>query len=389
MTSVLLLPWLITAQVAAATPASPPAAPAAPAAAPADPLAAAPADPLAADLALTLAADTPAAPAHFAAAAPLLEVGLFATFVVAATRSGDAPAFVAGDDPQGGGLRAQELELTFAADVDPYFTMSVFLAIPDGEGVEVEEAILTTTALPFQLQLAAGVLRSSLGRNNEQHLHQQHFAMRPRLTALLGDDGLRGPGAQLSALLPLPWYAVVWAEALALEGATTAAHTTAAFGLEQFFPLSRRWSLLLGISAARARRTVEDPTPAHREWLAAADVYVKWRPEDRPGDPRFVSLTVEGVVVRSADNPTSGASYAELVFQFARRFRAATRVDVTTVPPGVHRRELAAAASLTFSPSEFSRVRLTAQHQRLAGFTDDVLLLQFEAAIGAHAAHPF
>ena len=48
------------------------------------------------------------------------------------------------------------------------------------------------------------------------------------------------------------------------------------------------------------------------------------------------------------------------------------------------------AASLTFAPSEFSRVRLYAQELTGAGVKSvTVAFLQVEYAMGAHGAHPF
>ena len=74
-----------------------------------------------------------------------------------------------------------------------------------------------TTSLPANLQIKAGTFRSQVGRNNTQHLHEQNFTRRPLMTALLfGVDGFRGPGAQLSVLLPLPWFATLYGEAFSI-----------------------------------------------------------------------------------------------------------------------------------------------------------------------------
>ena len=104
----------------------------------------------------------------------------------------------AGDDPGATGFNLQEVELAFQAAIDPYFEGTVILAIPNLEGLEVEEAFFVTTSLPGNLQLKSGIFRSQVGRNNAQHLHQQHFTRRPLMTPLLfGTDGLRAPGAQI------------------------------------------------------------------------------------------------------------------------------------------------------------------------------------------------
>src|SRR3989442_10482992 len=136
-----------------------------------------------------------------------------------------APQLLSGDDPNlhaegtshAVGFTAQEVELAFSAIVDPYFKGEIYLTIPNLEGIEVEEAFATTTSLPWNLQVKGGTFRSAFGRQNGQHLHVQDFTRRPLVNAaFLGGDGLRGPGAQVSWLAPLPVYLTLTAEAFSL-----------------------------------------------------------------------------------------------------------------------------------------------------------------------------
>src|SRR5262245_15292097 len=64
------------------------------------------------------------------------------------------------------GLAIQEMELQFIANVDPYFAANLVLAIPDGEGLEVEEGTLTPTEQPLGIQLRLGKLKAPFGREN-------------------------------------------------------------------------------------------------------------------------------------------------------------------------------------------------------------------------------
>src|SRR5436190_1935828 len=128
---------------------------------------------------------------------------LFAFAVPAAAQQADGGS---GDDA-----------LAFSAIVDPYFKGEVYLTIPNLDGIEVEEAFATTTSLPWNLQVKAGSFRSAFGRQNGQHLHVQDFTRRPLINAaFLGADGLRGPGAQISWLAPLPFYVTFYAEAFSI-----------------------------------------------------------------------------------------------------------------------------------------------------------------------------
>src|SRR5438067_13097350 len=135
-----------------------------------------------------------------------------------------APQFLNGDDPNlhgdtthALGFTAQEVELALSAIVDPYFKGEAYLTIPNLEGIEVEEAFATATSLPWNLQVKGGSFRTAFGRQNGQHLHVQDFTRRPLINAaFLGDDGLRGPGLQVSWLSPLPFYLTLYGEAFSI-----------------------------------------------------------------------------------------------------------------------------------------------------------------------------
>ena len=364
---------------------------AAPASADAAPAPAPPDDDLERQLAEAVAADRGPAPAP--APAPGLgsaalanpEISVIGTFTGAWRLEDEDPAFQAGDDPLPQGIGAQVLELVLAAAVDPYLKMFAVLTIPNQEALEIEEAYLTTTTLPWNLLLKAGIFRSSFGRNNEQHLHVQDFPRRPLATALLDDDGLRPPGAQLSVLLPLPWFATLYGEVLSLDPGAL----SGVAGLEQFFALSDTWSLLVGANAA----TLDRGATAPREYLLGGDVYVKWRPANVTRTYAWVAFAAEAVASRTADRAWDGAGHAQLVAQVARRLRLGARFDATGVAAATAApRAFAATASIAFLPTEYSRLRLSVAQDLGPALFDrrnTSVFLQLEGTIGAHGAHPF
>src|SRR5690606_7510803 len=74
--------------------------------------------------------------------------------------------------------------------------------------VELEEAFLTTQALPAGLQLEVGQSFTEFGLHNPRHPHAWSFLDQPViLSRVFGPDGMRGPGARLSWVLPLPFFA--------------------------------------------------------------------------------------------------------------------------------------------------------------------------------------
>jgi hypothetical protein len=316
----------------------------------------------------------------------------------------------AGDDPapSPSGFSLQEVEVAFTAAVDPYLEGAAFLTIPNLDGIEVEEAYLLTMALPFNLQLKAGAFRSQVGRNNTQHLHLQHFTRRPLMTPLLfGADGFRAPGAQLSMLLPgLPWFAAFYAEAFSVAppaggvstfGGGDRSWSSLAYTavLEQFWSPSDAASVFLGVNFASARASLcaaPPCTPAPRDYLYGADLYFKWRPPDVTGERFSVMWSTEYFARTITDGgPTEAALYTEPVVQFAKRWFAGGRFDLTGVPSGPYvPRRYGAAASLTFAPTEFSRFRLYAQDLWGPGAPSAlVAFVQTEISMGAHGAHPF
>src|SRR5438309_3865269 len=133
-------------------------------------------------------------------------------FALAGSTARDLSHIEAGDhDPQQRGFNARNIELAFDGAVDPYFegfANIVFKLNNDNETeVEVEEAFLQTTSLPFNLQLKAGQFFAAFGRINPTHPHTWDFADAPIVHGrILGPDGLRGVGAQISWIVPVPWY---------------------------------------------------------------------------------------------------------------------------------------------------------------------------------------
>jgi hypothetical protein len=120
-----------------------------------------------------------------------------------------------GHDPRKRGFTVQNIELSLTGAVDPYLTgeahLVFFLDPLSGETeVELEEAFMTTTSLPYGLQLEAGHFFTEFGRLNPRHPHQWHWQDQPVInTRLFGPDGLRQAGVRLGWLTPLPWYSEV------------------------------------------------------------------------------------------------------------------------------------------------------------------------------------
>ncbi|MBK7860898.1 MAG: hypothetical protein IPJ65_20295 [Archangiaceae bacterium] len=334
-----------------------------------------------------------------------------------------APYSLAGDDPdllgdsegQPFGFALQEIEVALTATVDPFLRAELYLAIPNLSGIEVEEAVVTTTSLPAGLQLRAGIFRSAFGRQNGQHLHVQDFTRRPLVNeAFLGADGLRAPGLQASWLAPTPFFLQLSLEAFSIGapeddaghllsfGGGTRADLTYASELKFFVPVSDAFSIYGGLNGALGKT----PTlrPGAPVTLEAVDLYLKYKPPNVSGGWFSVAWQSEVFVrqlhARDDTEPLllDGGFYTQLVVQFARQWQAGARVDLLGAPsnelqPRVGRQSLA----LTFMPSEFARLRAYVERENIPPPTASFLsgpetwagYLQLEVSIGAHGAHLF
>ena len=140
-------------------------------------------------------------------------------------------------DPRKRGFTVQNVELSLTGAVDPYLTGEahiIYLVDPEvgDTRIELEEAFLTTQALPYGLQLKAGHFFTEFGQINPQHPHQWHWLDQPVInTRLFGPDGLRQTGVRLGWLTPLPWYSQLYVSTQNANGEIAASF----FSNEEFF----------------------------------------------------------------------------------------------------------------------------------------------------------
>ncbi|MCC6751682.1 MAG: zinc-regulated TonB-dependent outer membrane receptor [Deltaproteobacteria bacterium] len=336
------------------------------------------------------------------------EIAVIADFAFAAF-STETPLVAGGHDPARTGFNLQQVELSLAASVDPYFRFDGFIVFGT-EGVEVEEAYGTTLALPWNLQARAGQFLTRFGRINAAHPHARAFVNQPLVVGkFLGAEGNRGLGAELSVLLPLPWYVELLGSVTNANGAETArsflggadyavkgpADLEYTAAMKHFVPLGADWSLLFGASGAFGPNAT---ARGNRTEVVGADLYVKYRPITH-GSYTVVSLDAEWLLRRRqlpGRTLVDHGLYTYLLYRFARRWSVAGRYEYVTGNPGddldpewtgLRQR---ASGNLTFWPSEFSRLRLQYDYDRpwwRGSF--HAVLLALELVIGAHGAHKF
>jgi len=369
-----------------------------------------------------------------------MNISLDGLFALAYSSARDLDHIEVGDhDPQQRGFNARNIELAFDGAVDPYFegfANIVFKLDNDNETeVEVEEAFMQTTSLPFNLQLKGGQFFAAFGRLNPTHPHTWDFADTPLVNGLfLGPDGLRGVGAQGSWTLPLPWYSQLIFASQNGRGSTGFSFRNPgdngmffdrittdreARGLQDFvwiprfensFNLSDTQTVLAGVSGAFG----SNETGANsRTQIYGADLLYKWKSSHAEGGFPFVKWQTEFMYRRFQAGHGANDSfpvaetfhdwglYSQVLWGFKKGWVAGIRGDYVHMQDSEFTDDLdrqsrsRISANLTWYPTEFSKLRLQYNHDFLqenfflSEREVDSLFLQFEFILGSHGAHKF
>lgn len=292
----------------------------------------------------------------------------------------------------------QELEVALQAVVDPYARADVFLTFAP-EGAAVEEAYLTSLALPAGFQAKAGTFYAPFGRLNQQHPHVWDFVDMPLAQArLVAADGLKGPGVDVAWLAPLPWFAELH---LAYQKTTPAfepdGRRTGLARLSQYFDLAEGVTLGVGLSAAR----LDEPAPSLAGasgggWrdLYGGDLFLKVRP---PEGRAYLAVQGELYARRLSGNAdpaldgTQLGGYAQALLRPSAFWAVGARWEAAPAEgPGLSGPEHRWTALGSWYLTEFQRLRLQTSYDQLpGGRTGWEALLAVDFAIGVHGAHPF
>lgn len=342
---------------------------------------------------------------------------------------GDIAGFALGEEGERGkeGLGIDESELNFSANVDDKFRGSTTIALHEHEGeteVEIEEAYVATTALPYGLEAKAGRFFSELGYLNSHHAHADDFADRPLpsrafLNGNYGDDGV-----QLSMVLPTDFYSEVGGGVYrgddfpggGAQGSDIGSWT--AYG-RIGGDIGDKTSWRAGLSTLQVDEAVragnEDAvTFTGTSGLYIADARMVYAPTGNNAEQE-ISLQGEffyrdedgayedtdaGTGVIAYDDHQSGW-YAQSVYKFAPAWRVGARYSqlyAGDVPVGLMDSALddgghdpwAAATMIDWTPSEFSRLRAQYNREEVAdGQDDNQVILQYIMSLGAHGAHAY
>ena len=335
-------------------------------------------------------------------------------------------------------LRVREVEVALQAVVDPYFRGDIFLGVSDAEGIAIEQAYLTTTSLPHQLELRLGRFLMPFGKQNTTHRHDLHTVDYPFvIQSFFSAEGLKGTGLQGSRVFsPFGFYQELIVTAVDRLGERPDDLTSAeqvnedinglgySARLRNYVDISEAANLELSFSALTGKR--EQPlteiyaatlpgginAAIARQSVLAADFTYRWRPLQQglyrsfilqsevmrqlnESDPRLPSPT-GCVACRNASGGDAGptrdftGAYVLARYQTSRRAFLVGRYDYLQQPEYDGRTLNAGSVYLELFPSEFSK--LVAGYEAVSpsgGTLVNRLLLQASFALGPHKPHPF
>ena len=319
----------------------------------------------------------------------------------------------------------REIELALQAAVDPYFRGDVFFGYSDVEGVAIEQAFLTATALPWQIEGRLGRFIMPFGKQNLTHRHDLHTIDYPYvIQRFLGEEGLKGTGLYASKVLsPFGFYQEVIVTAVDHLGElsddlTPEEPANASLGglgymarLRNYWDLTPNANLELSASASTGRMaqpldaTGEINAVNARQSLLGVDLTYRWRPLQQ-GLYRSLIVQAEFMHQINESNPTlpegvdPGAylgprenlngAYLFARYQLSRRGHLGARGDLLDDPEADGRALRAASGYYEFFPSEFSK--LLAGYERLwpeGQASQGRFIIQATFALGPHRPHPF
>lgn len=319
------------------------------------------------------------------------------------------------------GFNLGESELVMSAIVDPSFDGLLIMTVGADGGVALEESWLQTRQLPYGLKVKMGKFLSGIGYQNSQHKHAWDFAdQNLAYSGLLGGEGFKDVGLQLTWLAPTPFYSLFGLEALQgndqerFGTRISNADAESIIGVAQALPEAKagprihtlfakfapdigdNQALQLGLSYAQAQQyqqLLDDDDTAQsgdeyaldgKQTLYGVDWVYKW---DSAGEFGQGDLKVTGEYLRLKKNMTvsaAGASaiamlgnnvtgiqdgyYLQASYGIAPRWSLASRYDVNGASNELtvagtnteFKQSSRLGVSLAFSPSEFSRLRLQA-----------------------------
>lgn len=313
------------------------------------------------------------------------------------------------------GLSLGESEVTLSANVDDKFYGQLTVAIEQDEGeteVALEEAYIDTLALPEGFALRAGRFYSSIGYLNSRHAHTDLFTDRPLAYQAFLANQFGDAGVQLRWVAPTDLYVELGGELFRGDSFPAGGGANSGVGARTAFvhfggDVGLEHSWLGGVSVLDSDADVAEDGFDGEGTLYIADLTWKWAPDGNAKDggltgrAEYFHEDRDGNYVDpvdpALDQPwigTRNGLYVEGVWRINRRWDTGYRYDkLWADDSGPYASDFDPSANsmmLTWRNSEFSLVRLQlSRAEPQPRVHDNVVSLQYQVNLGAHAAHKY
>ncbi|MEX0802196.1 MAG: hypothetical protein WD688_02575, partial [Candidatus Binatia bacterium] len=273
----------------------------------------------------------------------------------------------------GGDFNLRAAELGISASIDPYARAYAFINATRDE-VELEEAAIVTTSLPWNLQARAGRFFADFGRLAKFHPHEYAFVNTPlSLERIVGGES-KADGVELSYLFSTPFflrataggYNKMGAENERLDDTKSRAWSRFTYlsRLHTYFDVADNHSVELGTSLAYTPsiRIPEEPRGGSRS-LSGLDVTYRYQPL---ASTLYQGFTLGGELFGNSERveresgfrrmlAMGGYAYAEA--KINREWAAGFLFDHAPSLSSPGRKTIGYSPFVTWNLSEFNRLR--------------------------------
>lgn len=295
-----------------------------------------------------------------------------------------------GHDPSRTGFNLQEIEIAFQSIVDPYIRADVFLSFLE-EGVELEEAYITTLSLPKGFQIKGGKYLLAFGRQNPKHVDQWPFVNNNLPNRFFfGDEGFNELGLELSYLFPFPFF--LQTQFSFTQGSNEGNFDGNGKGdfaytgrLSASADLTENLTALMGSSVAFGHNNTGQ---GNNTTILGGDFLLKWKPSPYRGVEWQSEYIYRRRQVPGGLEAEGGIS-SYILGNWSKRWGAGLRADYIGIPAETDK-IFRLSPMVAFRLTEF--FRLKAQYDLIAAAGDKVqqaAMLQMIFNMGPHGAHQF
>ncbi len=312
-------------------------------------------------------------------------------------------------DHERGNIEFRSAELGLSANIDP-FTRGYAIINGTPNGVEVEEAAIVTTALPYNLTVKGGRFFADFGRLSHSHDHNLPFVNRPIVLDRFVGGESQADGVEVSYLAPLQEYLTLTGGIYnKMGGENTRVDNLIPRDLSQFtylgraatfFNLNDANNIELGTSYAYTPKVkIEQGANRH---LAGVDLTYRYLPlsqasyrglvwgtellynhEHRPigGFPEEGTASEEPLSFKRRD---AFGLYSYIEARLTRRYYPGFLFDYAQDIDHVKGPTYAYSPFFTIWLSEFQRLRLQYTRLEEPGNHENQFFVQWSIALGSH-----